>query len=42
MTEKASITEECSKFVAACYGFKDESNLTKGRLSLWVKKQRIN
>ena len=26
-SEKTSIVEECSKFVAACYGFKDESNL---------------
>ena len=27
-SEKTLINEECSKFVAACYGFKDKSNLT--------------
>ena len=29
-----SIIEECSRFVAACYGFKNELNLTKARFSL--------
>ena len=33
-SKKTSVIEECSKFVAACYGFKDESNLTKARFSL--------
>ena len=33
-SEKTSIIEECSKFMGACYGFKDESNLTKARFSL--------
>ena len=39
-SEKTSIIEECSKFVAACYGFKGESNLTKARFSLWVKRTK--
>ena len=39
-SEKTSIIEECSKFVAACYGFKGELNLTKARFSLWVKRTK--
>ena len=39
-SEKTSIIEECSKFVAACYGFKGKSNLTKARFSLWVKRTK--
>ena len=41
-SEKTSIIEECSKFVAACYGFKDESNLTKARFFLWVRRTMKN
>ena len=39
-SEKTSIVEECSKFVAAFYGFKDDSNVTKVRFSLWVKRTK--
>ena len=37
-SEKTSINEKCSRFVVACYGFTNESNLTKARFSLWVKR----
>ena len=39
-SEKALIIKECSKFVAACSGFKGNLNLTKARFFFWVKKKK--